>query len=287
LHSIESEIEFLQGDVRSYEDVKKACFNIDVIAHLAYVNGTEFFYTRPELVLEIALKGMINTIDAAIECGVPEYWLMSSGEVYQSPESIPTDETVSLSIPDPLNPRYSYGGGKIISELYLLNYATKHFENAVIVRPHNVYGPDMGWEHVIPQFILRVNELNLTYSSGALPFSINGSGLQTRAFCYIDDFINGAHIAFTEGDHKNIYHVGTDKETKISNLAEMVGKLQRRDVEILPSEAPPGETHRRCPSINKVKALGYNPVVDLAEGLELTSEWYLKNLDLQNSNNLN
>ena len=59
-------------------------------------------------------------------------------------------------VPDPTNPRYSYGGGKIISELMAINYGRKFFERVLIFRPHNVYGPDMGWEHVIPQFALRV-----------------------------------------------------------------------------------------------------------------------------------
>ena len=56
---------------------------------------------------------------------------MSSGEVYQTPEIVPTDETVSLKVPNPLNPRYSYGGGKIISELYAINYGRKNFQKVL------------------------------------------------------------------------------------------------------------------------------------------------------------
>ena len=63
---------------------------------------------------------------------------------------VPTDESVPLSVPDVLNPRYSYGGGKIISELLAVNYGRKSFTRTTIFRPHNAYGPDMGREHVIP-----------------------------------------------------------------------------------------------------------------------------------------
>ena len=69
---------------------------------------------------------------------------------------MPTDESAPLAIPDPLNPRYSYGGGKLISELMAINYGRKYFDRVLIFRPHNVYGPDMGWEHVVPQFALRL-----------------------------------------------------------------------------------------------------------------------------------
>ena len=65
---------------------------------------------------------------------------------------IPTDESAPLPVPDPPIPRYSYGGGKIISELMAINYGRKFFDRVLIFRPHNIYGPDMGFEHVIPQF---------------------------------------------------------------------------------------------------------------------------------------
>ena len=88
--------------------------------------------------------------------GVRSLVLASSSEVYQTPPHVPTDESAPLVVPDPTNPRYSYGGGKIISELMAINYGRKFFDRVLIFRPHNVYGPDMGCEHVIPQFALRL-----------------------------------------------------------------------------------------------------------------------------------
>ena len=69
----------------------------------------------------------------------------------------PTDETAPLTVPDPMNPRYSYGAGKLISEIMAINFGRKFFERVLVFRPHNVYGADMGWEHVIPQFALRLD----------------------------------------------------------------------------------------------------------------------------------
>ena len=91
---------------------------------------------------------------------IKELYIASSSEVYQTPIKIPTDESEMLKIPDIYNPRYSYGGGKIISELLGIHYGKKHFKKLVIFRPHNVYGSDMGNDHVIPQFINRMKKIN-------------------------------------------------------------------------------------------------------------------------------
>ena len=143
LVEVADDIEFMQGDVRDADAVDRATAGVDAVAHLAFVNGTEFFYTKPKLVLEVGVKGALNTLESAIKHNVPQYWLMSSSEVYQTPPMVPTDESVGFSIPDPLNPRYSYGGGKAISELMAINYGRGLFEKTIIVRPHNVFGPDM------------------------------------------------------------------------------------------------------------------------------------------------
>ena len=284
LHGLQDQIEYVEGDIRNKEVVSEACKNIDVICHLAFVNGTEFFYTQPELVLDVGVKGMINVLDASIEHDVREFVLMSSSEVYQTPPTVPTDESVELSIPDPLNPRYSYGGGKIISELMLINYAPRHFEKSIIIRPHNVYGPDMGWEHVIPQFALRMRGL-LKKETGSLPFPIQGSGQESRSFVFIDDFIDGMLLAMEKGTQQDIYHVGTSDEITIQYLAERIGNYYSRQVTVIPGELSKGGTSRRCPSINKLNNIGFYPKVKLYDGLNKTIEWYDTNGHLRPGNN--
>lgn len=278
LSDVESQIEWALGDVRDSATVARAVKGVDAVCHLAAVNGTEFFYSRPDLVLEVAVKGMINVLDACIAHGVPELFVASSSEVYQTPPIVPTDETVPLSIPNPLNSRYSYGGGKIISELLTINYGRKNLQRAVIFRPHNVYGPDMGWEHVIPQFAMRMHAL-CRQTEGPITFPIQGSGEETRSFIFIDDMIAGLLKVIEKGEHLGIYHIGTDAETTIRKLAEEVGHQFRREVRIIPGQLQAGGTLRRCSDITKIRALGFAPSVSLKEGLAATVPWYIENAE--------
>ncbi len=276
LRDVLADIDLVNADIRDPEAVARACRGVESVIHLAYINGTEFFYTRPDEVLDVAVSGMMNVIKGCLGADVPELVLASSSEVYQTPPGIPTDESAPLSVPDPLNPRYSYGGGKIISELLTVNYGRKYFERAVIFRPHNVYGPDMGWEHVIPQFVLRMKDL-CGQAGDPVRFPIQGTGEESRAFVFIDDFTDGVMKVMDRGEHLGIYHIGTMEEVRLKVLARMVGDYFGRRVEIVPGELAGGSTLRRCPDISKVRALGYEPRVRLAEGLAVTARWYDEN----------
>ena len=86
-------IKIINGDIRNYKKVSNSMKNIDVVCHLAYVNGTKYFYSQPEKVLEIAVKGIMNVIDACIENKIKNLILASSSEVYQKPDKLPTNET--------------------------------------------------------------------------------------------------------------------------------------------------------------------------------------------------
>lgn len=277
LVGIERDIEFVAGDIRNPTTVEAATRGVDEVHHLAFVNGTEFFYSAPDVVLEVGVKGIVNVIDACRRNDVGTLILASSSEVYQTPPSVPTDESAPLVVPDPLNPRYSYGGGKIISELMAINFGRKHFERVLIFRPHNVYGPDMGFEHVIPQFVLRLKNAAASHTEGAVPFPIQGSGAETRSFCHVDDLVRGVLVMRSQGEHLGIYHIGTEEEISIADLARRVAAAIGRDIHIEPSPVLAGSTERRCPNIAKLAALGYRPEVRLADGLPPTVEWYWEN----------
>ncbi len=283
LNDISGDIKYVKGDIRDFDAVSKAAKGIDLLAHLAYINGTEHFYTIPEIILEVALKGIVNTVQAAIENKVPQFLLMSSSEVYQTPDVIPTPEDILMKIPDAFNPRYSYGGGKLISELYLINFARKYFDRALIVRPHNIYGPDMGWEHVIPHFAVRASQLHEHFKNGdVMPFEIQGSGLQTRAFSYIDDFVDGCDLIVNSGLHNNIYNLGTDEEITVKDLASKVLNYFSLSPEIISKQEPEGQTNRRCPDLEKIRRLGFVPKISLDEGLHRTLQWYEEELKTKN-----
>jgi nucleoside-diphosphate-sugar epimerase len=278
LAGIEDRIEFIHADIRDPAAVAEACEGQDEIHHLAAVNGTRFFYEQPELVLDVAVRGMLNVIDGARRHGVRRLALTSSSEVYQTPPHVPTAEDAPLTVPDVLNPRYSYGGGKIASELMAINYGRNGFDKVVIVRPHNVYGPDMGFEHVIPEFVLRMNALPA--SGGPHPFAIQGDGRETRAFVHVDDFADGFMLCAERGEHLGIYHLGTREEVSVAILADRIAGVLGRNIALQPGPLTAGSTLRRCPDIARAEALGYRPGISLAAGLAPTVDWYAKNASL-------
>jgi nucleoside-diphosphate-sugar epimerase len=198
--------------------------------------------------------------------------------VYQNPPQVPTNESVPLSVPDVLNPRYSYGGGKIISELLALNYGLKNFERVVVFRPHNVYGPDMGREHVLPQFSLRLRNLFRECPNGVPDFPIQGTGEETRAFIHIRDFTRSLLVLLDGAKHREIYHLGTEEEISIANLARMVAqKGFGRDIRVVSGPLREGSPLRRCPHTEKIRALGFVPQVSLGQGVAETARWYAEN----------
>jgi len=272
LADLEGRFDYVEADVRDPRAVIEACAGVDVVCHLAYVNGTEYFYSKPDLVLDVAIKGMVNVMDGCLAHKVPELLVMSSSEVYHQPAVIPTPETVAMTIPDVLNPRFSYAGGKMLHELMAVNYA-RHFSRVVIVRPHNVYGADMGFEHVIPQFVHRMQKLAAA-GAGRIDFPVQGDGQQTRSFVYVDDFTDGVMLVLEKGDHRGVYHIGTTEEVTMATLAKLVGEHFGREVNLVAGAPAPGGTNRRCPDVAKISALGYLPRTSLRAGLPMVAQWY-------------
>jgi nucleoside-diphosphate-sugar epimerase len=271
-----SQIGYFEGDIRDSKAVQQACKGVQSVIHMAFVNGTEFFYSKPELVLDVGVTGMINVIHGCIAENVREFFLASTSEVYQTPPVIPTPEDVPLVVPDPFNPRYSYGGGKIICELMAINFGRKHFDRVVIFRPHNVYGADMGSEHVVPQFIQRFKEL-CKKPDNPLRFEIQGNGTETRAFVHVDDFSEGLLLLLERGEHMNVYNIGTSEEVSISRLASEIGRCFGREVTVVPGQLREGGTLRRCPDISKIGKLGYEPRIDIRAGIESVVKQHLEN----------
>ena len=107
LTDVMNSLDIREGDIRDAEVVSKSMVGVDVVVHLAYINGTINFYERPREVLEVAMVGMQNVLKAMKVNNVQELYLASSSEVYQYPDVFPTPEAVSLVVPDPFNPRYS------------------------------------------------------------------------------------------------------------------------------------------------------------------------------------
>lgn len=262
------QIDFVAGDVRDKDCVYEATRGIETVFHLAAINGTKHFYEIPDQVLEVGVLGTFHMLQAARDLGVKRFISASSSEAYQTPPVVPTPETVPLCIPDPLNPRYSYGGSKLIGEILAFNYGRDRF-TTIVFRPHNIYGADMGYEHVIPAFVVRLRRLLEKHGSKSpLEFPIQGTGEETRAFCYIDDFVAGLMLLLERGKDQAVYHIGAQEEVTMRDLATRLGKLAGVELSIKPGAAPTGATPRRCPDIAKLEGLGYQPKVTLDEGLK-------------------
>jgi len=255
-------IKFIKGDIRDKKKLDIALKLSDAVIHLAYINGTKYFYKIPEQILDVAIKGNINIFDGCKKYNIQELYLASSSEVYQTPINVPTKETEPLKIPDIFNPRYSYGGGKILTELMGINYGKKFFKKLVIFRPHNVYGPYMGEEHVIPEFIKKVKNLR----KGIL--KIQGSGKESRSFIYIDDFVEAFYLLITKGKHLNIYNIGSTESIEIIDLAKTILKLFNKKAKIKKTAIKKGGTKIRLPDVSKIKKIGFLQKYNLDEGLK-------------------
>src|SRR3989344_2102346 len=159
------------------------------VYHLAAVNGTKWFYEMPHETLRINTLTLVYMLEwFRKENKEGKFCFTSSNEAYAGGLNafgilpIPTPEKVPLVIDDTYNPRWSYASTKLIGELFVINYAKMHNFRALIVRPHNFYGPRAGYKgHVIPDFCERI-------AARVDPYPIFGAD-DTRTFCYIDDAV--------------------------------------------------------------------------------------------------
>lgn len=266
-------INFIEGDVRDPKNFENLN-NFDTIIHLAYVNGTKYFYEIPYEILDIGIKGIMNVLDAIKKFNIQNLIVASTSEVYQSPKIIPTPEEIEMIVPNVLNPRYSYGGGKIATELLAVNFCKQNNLNLKIFRPHNIYGPDMGHEHVIPEIIYKILRAK---SENEKKIQMQGDGLDTRSFMYISDFI----LAFDKilGDINSdniIYNIGNSDEIAIIDIYKKLAFFSDYDVQLIAGEKPQGATARRCPNNKKITNLGYIKKINIDDGLKQTYTWYEK-----------
>ena len=268
-------IRTLNIDILDQSALEKCFEGIEAVYHLAYINGTKYFYSIPDKILEVGIIGTHNILKASLKQNISHFYLASSSEVYHHASKIPTDENVECKIPDIENPRYSYGGGKIACELMTINYLRKTETQYVIFRPHNVYGPQMGFEHVIPDLIFKIYNQSKIKETKNIEIEIQGDGSDTRAFIYIEDAISAIKKCTLSNSDRGIYHIGNSEEIAISELVNKIAEVMDINILIKKSDKPSGATPRRCPDNNKIKALGYNQNIKLNEGLGKTISWYL------------
>lgn len=270
--------EVMHGDIRDPAAVLRAVHGCETVIHLASAQGTQVFHEEPRKVLDIGVRGITNILAACEQAGCGELMVMSSSEAYQVAPMVPTPEDIPLVVPDVMNARYSYGGAKIISELMALAWARAGvLDRVIIARPHNIYGDDAGYEHVIPQFGVRMAALAREHPDGPVPFPIQGSGAETRAFCHVSDCTDALALLLEKAGPLGVYHLGTPEEVTMDRLVGLIGKHYGRDVKVISGTLPKGSPPRRCPDISKLRALGYEPKVSLEQGIGPVLDWYRDN----------
>ena len=251
--------------------------NIDIVYHLAAINGTELFYEIPYEVTITNILITINLLKYFENKKIQKIIFSSTSEVYAGGYDkrlveIPTDENVPVYFSQPTDIRFSYGTSKFVSEFICHRFSEKFNIPLDIIRYHNIYGPRMGNKHVMPQLIKR-------FISGENPIEIFGSN-ETRAFCYIDDAVKATiNLAMLKGDKTNVFHVGDDREEiPIMKLAELISDIMQIKVTMKHKKGKSSSVKRRCPNIDKLrKSINFEPSTDLRNGLEKTINWYVKN----------
>ena len=212
------------------------------------------------------MRTTLAVLDRAIAEGAGAVLFASSSENYASGVDagfvpVPTPEDVTLSITDIALPRWSYAASKLAGESAVFGAAPLGGFTPAVVRFHNVYGPRMGPTHVIPEMLQRcVQRVD--------PFPIYGSD-QTRSFLHVSDAAR-ALVAVMEtalAGNGGLYNIGSDRETRIGDLARMIFDVTGFHPTVEEQAAPPGSVKRRAPDVTKLRALGFEPDVPLEQGL--------------------
>lgn len=267
--------------------VNPDCFHdipgpVDRVYHLAAIVGVSPVEKDPVGVMLTNTLSTMNILDWYIRNKTLEarFLFSSSSEIYSGAAMsnfdlpVPTPENVPAVIKDLSNPRFSYALTKMWGEAYSNYLAEKDNIFTLIVRYHNVYGPRMGYDHVIPQVIIRV-------LSKKDPFKVIASQ-QTRSFCWLEDAVKATHLVMESANVTPgmVVHIGNeDGEVKIGDLYKMIfDACDWYPEKIINVSAPLGSVNRRCPCTERLlKLTGYTPDTSLKEGLEKTVSWYKEN----------
>lgn len=243
------------------------------VIHGAGIASPFYYRAYPLETLAVATTGTKNLLELAHRHNA-RFLFMSSSEIYGDPDPnhIPTAESYRGNVAC-LGPRACYDEGKRVGETFCYVYNEIHGLPTVIVRPFNVFGPGMSQAdyRILPNFASCL-------VSGR-PVNIYGSGLQTRTYCYVTDAIAGFFKALIKGVPGEPYNIGNPTpEISVPDLVARIGKVLDRTLDSVltdyPDSYPADEPTRRCPDIKKAQLqLGYEPVVDLDEGLRRFFTW--------------
>jgi dTDP-glucose 4,6-dehydratase len=258
--------EFHHHDITKYVHVAG---ELDYILHFASPASPIDYLKIPIQTLKVGSLGTHNILGLARAKGA-RMIIASTSEVYGDPLVHPQTEDYWGHV-NPVGPRGCYDEAKRFQEAITMAYHTFHGLETRIVRIFNTYGPRMRLNdgRVLPAFIgqaLRGEDI-----------TIFGDGSQTRAFCYVDDLVEGI-CRLLMSDYAEPVNVGNPDEITISQFAEEIIALTGTDQKVVYKDLPKDDPKQRQPDITKAKALlGWTPKVSRAEGLKITYD-YFRNL---------
>ncbi len=249
---------------------------IDYIIHAAGIASPVYYTKFPIETMDVGTLGTRHMLELARQKHVKSFVFMSSSEVYGDPDGahVPTREdyngNVSVS-----GPRSCYDESKRFGETLCSAYWRVYNVPVKIVRPFNVYGPGIRPDdyRVLPNFI--------EHALRKQPLPVHGDGRNTRSFCYINDEIEAIFKILFSNHNGEAFNVGNPTpEISVQELAQRVAHVMPHKVDVVSIDPPHAvyansDPKRRCPDITKLTALtGFQPRVDLDEGLRRTVRWF-------------
>ncbi len=220
-----------------------------------------------------------NVIDAAHNNDIEQLIFLGSSCIYPKHADQPLKEEYLLTGPlEPTNQWYAVA--KIAGIKMCEALREQYGRNYTALMPTNLYGPrdnfDLETSHVVPAMIRKFHEAK---EGGHYPVTLWGSGNPKREFLYVDDLAEAVLFTFEEQLKGNLYNVGTGKDLKIKELAELIQEIVGHQGEIVWDKSKPDGTPRKLLDVSKMEAKGWHHQTALEEGLEKTYHWYLENQD--------
>jgi UDP-glucose 4-epimerase len=261
---LDERVLFTRGDVANRPKLWTLLQDVDCVYHLAARVLVSESILYPREYNEVNVGGTVSVLVAMRDAGVRRVVFTSSGAVYGEQARQPVRED---QVPNPQSP---YAVSKLAGEYYVRTIGALWGIETVILRVFNAYGPGQSLPPSHPPVVPRF--LQQALRGGSLV--IFGGGGQTRDFVYVDDAVDALVAAATAEDvDRRIINVGSGQNTSINELARLVGEVVGQRVDVLLSPAESGGVSRLSADISIArKLLGYEPHVELAQGLRLTLE---------------
>lgn len=243
---------------------------VDEIYNLACPASPVHYQYDPVQTTKTSVHGAINMLGLAKRTHA-KILQASTSEVYGDPEIHPQPESYKGNV-NPIGPRACYDEGKRCAETLFFDYYRQHQLNIRVCRIFNTYGPRMHPEdgRVVSNFIMQA------LRGEAL--TLYGDGAQTRSFCFVDDLVEGMMRLMDADDvHTGPVNLGNPGEFTIRQLAETIIEMTDATSEIVLKPLPEDDPMQRCPDITLAKSvLGWEPTIQLREGLQKTIDYFKK-----------